>query len=193
MDGFKKFAAVLLAIIALGSAPTRADTTSAVAPDSATQSASQENYVLGPTDKLRIKVFGEEALSGEYLIGQDGNLSLPLIGNIKAGGLTPFQLQEELAAAYKNGYLKDPKITAEVISARPFFIMGEVRNPGQYPFVSGLTVLNAVATAGGYTYRAQNDTVFIRHANEVNENKYVLTPTTQVLPGDTIRIAERWF
>lgn len=152
-----------------------------------------EHYVLGPTDKLRVTVFGEEALSGDYIIGSDGRLSLPLVGNITAIGLTVSQLQDAISAAYKNGYVKDPKVTAEVISARPFFIMGEVKTPGQYPFVAGLTALNAVATAGGFTYRAKTNVVFIRHTNQVDEDKVELLPTTQVLPGDTIRIEERWF
>jgi polysaccharide export outer membrane protein len=196
--GLGRFAATLLACVVLTTTPMRAEPVPAAAATAPSGSPAvpvigPENYVLGPTDKLRINVYGEEALSGEYLISQDGKLSLPLVGNVKAAGLTVIQLQDEISAAYKNGYLKDPKVSAEVISARPFYIMGEVRNPGQYPFVAGLTVLSAVATAGGYTYRAETDVVYIRHANESDENKYDLSQTTQVLPGDTVRIAERWF
>jgi protein involved in polysaccharide export with SLBB domain len=184
------------AMMVMGARPSLADASSVVDATSAVASAPSnpgERYVLGPTDKLRVTVFGEDALSGEYIIGSDGRLSLPLVGNVKAVGLTVGQLQEEITSAYQNGYVKDPKVTAEVISARPFFIMGEVKTPGQYPFVAGLTALNAVATAGGFTYRAKTDVVYIRHANEVGDDKVDLTPTTQVLPGDTIRIEERWF
>jgi len=191
-------AAVLFAaLMAIGTRPGLAGATAV--PEAKTVVAAPapsnpgEHYVLGPTDKLRVTVFGEEALSGEYIIGSDGRLSLPLVGNVTAVGLTVSQLQDEITSAYKKGYVKDPKVTAEVISARPFFIMGEVKSPGQYPFVAGLTALNAVATAGGFTYRAKTDVVFIRHTNEIDESKVDLMPTTQVLPGDTIRIEERWF
>ena len=182
------FAVAMAATAALATPPSAPEPLAAGA-----AAGDNEHYVLGPTDKLRITVYGEESLSGEFIIGSDGRVSLPLVGNVKAAGLTVAQLQDEISVAYKNGYVKDPKVSAEVISARPFFIMGEVKTPGQYPFVPGLTALNAVATAGGFTYRAKTDVVFIRHANEVDENKVALTPTTQVQPGDTIRIDERWF
>jgi polysaccharide export outer membrane protein len=192
------FVAILFAALMLsGAHPSLADAATVPEPKADTVAPPPgnpgEHYVLGPTDKLRVTVFGEDALSGEYIVGSDGRLSLPLVGNVTAAGLTVGQLQDEITSAYKGGYVKDPKVTAEVISARPFFIMGEVKNPGQYPFVAGLTALNAVATAGGFTYRAKTNVVFIRHANQVDEIKADLTPTTQVLPGDTIRIEERWF
>jgi len=196
-----RFAAFLFALLFLtgahpgwanpsASPETTAESAATLAP---APSIADDRYVLGPTDKLRLTVFGEDSLSGEYMIGSDGRISLPLIGNIKAAGLTVSQLQDEITTAYKNGYVKDPKISAEVISARPFFILGEVKTPGQYPFVAGLTALNAVATAGGFTYRARTGVVYIRHTNELKEREVNLTPTTPVMPGDTIRIAERWF
>jgi|SRR5581483_6091525 len=157
-------------------------------------SFSMDNYILGPNDKVKISVYGETGLTGEYVISSDGKISLPLVGNVGASGKTVKQFQDELVTAYRDGgYLKDPKITAEVVSARPFFILGEVKIPGQYPCLNGMTVMNAVATAGGFTYRAENDTVFIRHPGEAQEHKEKLTDTTPVFPGDTIRIDERWF
>lgn len=169
------------------SAPTPAMDTSANA-------FSMENYILGPNDKVKISVYGEAGLTGEYVISSDGKISLPLVGNVSASNKTVKQFQDELVIAYRDGgYLKDPKITAEVVSARPFFILGEVKIPGQYPCLNGMTVMNAVATAGGFTYRAQNDTVFIRHPGEATEHKEKLSDTTPVFPGDTIRIDERWF
>lgn len=157
-------------------------------------SFSMDNYILGPNDKVKISVYGETGLTGEYVISSDGKISLPLVGNVNASGKTVKQFQDELVVAYRDGgYLKDPKITAEVVSARPFFILGEVKIPGQYPCLNGMTVMNAVATAGGFTYRAENDTVFIRHPGEAQEHKEKLTDTTPVFPGDTIRIDERWF
>jgi len=170
--------------------------TSAPAPamDTSATGFSMENYILGPNDKVKISVYGEAGLTGEYVISSDGKISLPLVGNVSASNKTVKQFQDELVIAYRDGgYLKDPKITAEVVSARPFFILGEVKIPGQYPCLNGMTVMNAVATAGGFTYRAQNDTVFIRHPGEATEHKEKLSDTTPVFPGDTIRIDERWF
>jgi protein involved in polysaccharide export with SLBB domain len=155
---------------------------------------SMDNYVLGPNDKIKISVYGEEGLTGEYVISSDGKVSLPLVGNVNAAGKTVKQFQDQLATSYLDGgYLKDPKIAAEVVSARPFFILGEVKIPGQYPCLNGMTVMNAVATAGGFTYRAASDEVFIRHTGDAQEQKQKLTDTTPVFPGDTIRIEERWF
>lgn len=170
--------------------------TSAPAPamDTSAHAFSMENYILGPNDKVKISVYGEAGLTGEYVISSDGKISLPLVGNVSAANKTVKQFQDELVIAYRDGgYLKDPKITAEVVSARPFFILGEVKIPGQYPCLNGMTVMNAVATAGGFTYRAENDTVFIRHPGDATEHKEKLSDTTPVFPGDTIRIDERWF
>jgi protein involved in polysaccharide export with SLBB domain len=162
--------------------------------DTSATTFSMDNYILGPNDKVKISVYAEAGLTGEYVISSDGKISLPLVGNVNAAGKSVKQFQDDLVAAYRDGgYLKDPKITAEVVSARPFFILGEVKIPGQYPCLNGMTVMNAVATAGGFTYRAQNDTVFIRHPGEAAEHKEKLSDTTPVFPGDTIRIDERWF
>jgi polysaccharide export outer membrane protein len=162
--------------------------------DTSASTFSMDNYILGPNDKVKISVYGEAGLTGEYVISADGKISLPLVGNVNASGKSVKQFQDELVVAYRDGgYLRDPKITAEVVSARPFFILGEVKIPGQYPCLNGMTVMNAVATAGGFTYRAENDTVYIRHPGETQEHKEKLTETTPVFPGDTIRIDERWF
>jgi protein involved in polysaccharide export with SLBB domain len=152
-----------------------------------------DNYVLAAGDKMKISVYGEEGLTGEYIVSSDGRISLPLVGNVRAAGLTVHQFQDSLVKSYQDGFLKDPKITAEVEVARPFFILGEVKSPGQYPCLNGLTVTNAIATAGGFTYRAVTDEVMIRHANQDKEAKVPLTNTTPVFPGDTIRVEERWF
>lgn len=169
----------------------------AAAPASADQPVttgfSIDSYVLAAGDKMKISVYGEEGLTGEYIVSADGRISLPLVGNVTAAGLTVRQFQDSLIKAYQDGFLKDPKITAEVEIARPFFILGEVKSPGQYPCLNGLTVTNAIATAGGFTYRAVIDEVMIRHANQDKEAKIPLTNTTPVLPGDTIRVEERWF
>jgi protein involved in polysaccharide export with SLBB domain len=150
-------------------------------------------YVLGSGDKVRITVFGEDTLSGEYLVPGEGNIAFPLIGGVRASGLTVDQLQKEIETKLRAGYLKDPRVSIEVLNYRPFYILGEVMKPGEYPYTNGLTVLNAVATANGFTYRADTRKVYIRRANGPNEVQYPLKTTTPVAPGDTIRIGERFF
>ena len=158
-------------------------------------SASTEaDYTLGAGDKVRIIVFGEKDLTGEFDVpGAPGTIAFPLIGDVQAGGLTVAQLQVELETKLKDGYLKDPRVSIEVLNYRPFYILGEVTKPGEYPYTNGLTVLNAVATANGFTYRADTKRVRIRRANEPTEHEYPLTGATPVSPGDTLRIMERFF
>lgn len=150
-------------------------------------------YHLGADDKIRVITFGEEALSGEFLIGGSGKVSMPLVGEVQAAGMTVSEFQTEVETALKAGYLKDPKVSVEVLTYRPFYILGEVQKPGEYPYSNGLTVLNAVATANGFTYRANTKRVFIKRSDTNQEEEYPLTSLTPVAPGDTIRIAERFF
>ncbi len=150
-------------------------------------------YRLGPADKIRVNVFGEEALTGEFLVGSSGKISLPLIGEVQAQGLTIAELQEQIAVALRQGYINEPRVNAEVLNYRPFYILGEVNTPGEYPYTANLTVLNAVATAGGFTYRADTRRVYIKRADVNGEQTFPLTTATQVAPGDTIRIGERFF
>ncbi|MGH1421772.1 MAG: polysaccharide biosynthesis/export family protein [Hyphomonas sp.] len=150
-------------------------------------------YALGTGDRLRINVFGEDDLSGEFVIDNTGTISLPLIGEVKATGLSTSQLQVSIADALADGYLLEPRVSAEVINFRPFYILGEVRTPGEYPYSANLTVQNAVAAAGGFDYRADKRVVFIKNAESSTEVKYILDANTLVQPGDTIRIDERTF
>jgi protein involved in polysaccharide export with SLBB domain len=151
------------------------------------------DYKLGVADKVRMIVFNEPTLTGEYVVNSNGSLAVPLIGDVKAVGRTTADLQTEIETRFKAGYLRDPHVSIEILTFRPFYILGEVQKPGQYPFSSGLTVLNAVATAEGFTYRADKHHVYIRSAGEPAEHKYRLTSTTPVQPGDTIRLGERYF
>lgn len=152
-----------------------------------------EDYRLGVADKVRVTVFGEEALTGEFLVGGNGKISLPLIGETQASGLTIGEFQEEVATALRDGFITEPRVSAEVLNYRPFYILGEVESPGTYPYTTNLTVLNAVATAGGFTYRADNRRVFIKRADADREVEVPLTTSSRVAPGDTIRIRERLF
>ena len=150
-------------------------------------------YHLGADDKIRVITFGEESLSGEFMISGSGKVAMPLIGEVQAAGLTVSEFQQKVEGALKEGYLKDPRVSVEVLTYRPFYILGEVQKPGEYPYSNGLTVLNAVATANGFTYRANTKRVFIKRADSTAEEKYPLNSQTPVAPGDTIRIAERYF
>ncbi|RZJ94300.1 MAG: polysaccharide export protein [Brevundimonas sp.] len=152
-----------------------------------------EDYRLGASDKVRVPVFGEEALTGEFIVGANGKLSLPLIGETQAAGMTIGQFQTEIANALSQGFLNEPRVSVEVLNYRPFYILGEVNQPGTYPYTNNLTVLNAVATAGGFTYRANINRVFIKRGDGDGEIEYPLTTATRVAPGDTIRIGERLF
>ncbi len=149
-------------------------------------------YRLGPGDQLRITVFNEAELTGQYVVGSQGTISYPLVGTVQASGLTLAEFSQALQEAL-GAYIRQPNVSVEVANYRPFFILGEVQRPGTYPYSANLTVLNAVATAGGFTYRANQGRVYIRHANEAQERVYELTIATPVLPGDTIRIGERLF
>ena len=151
------------------------------------------SFKLGPGDRIRITTYGERDLSGEFVVGSDGRLSFPLIGDIQADGQTVRELQAVIAAKLSGRYVKSPRISAEVLSYRPYYILGEVNKPGKYVFTTNLTIYNAVATAEGFTYRANKHVVFVKHPAEDKEEKLRLDANTRVQPGDTIRIAERFF
>jgi polysaccharide export outer membrane protein len=120
-------------------------------------------------------------------------VDIPLVGQVKAKGLTTVEFGHAVEDALRDGFLKDPKVSIEVMNYRPFYILGEVTKPGEYPYSNGLTVLNAVATANGFTYRADTHHVFIKRANDPVERQVELNTLTTVEPGDTIRIKERYF
>ena len=157
------------------------------------QTAATTSPNLQPGEKIRVTVFGEDRLSGEYEIDPAGFVSLPLAGTVKAAGLSKPQLEQELAKKFRGQYLRDPKVTVDVASFRPFYILGEVSKPGEYPFKSGLNIMSAIALAGGSTYRGSRSTILIQHIGEPGFREYPLSPTIPVLPGDLIRLPERYF
>ena len=129
------------------------------------------SYRLGSGDRVRIMIYREDDLSGEFEVDGSGAISLPLVGEVKAAGLNLREFEETVADAYRDGYLVDPRVSVEVLNYRPFYILGEVKNPGKYPYVSGITVLNAVAMAGGFTYRAREGKAEILRAGEKEASK----------------------
>src|SRR5687767_9352359 len=151
------------------------------------------DYALGSGDRLRVIVFGEDDLGGEYVVDGSGFVRLPLIGQLKASGLSLSEFEQQMTTALQGQYLKNPRISIEVMNFRPFYILGEVNMPGEYPFVSEMSVLNAVAKAGGYTYRANTSNVYIRRNGATKEQAAPADHTTKIAPGDIIRIRERFF
>jgi len=145
-------------------------------------------------DRVKITVYGEEALTGEYDINPSGNVSMPLIGAIRAAGRTQADFARDVANRYRRGgLLQDPNVTVAVVQYQPFYILGEATRPGEYPFRSGLSVHAAVAMAGGFTYRASKSIVLIRHTGEEVWKEYPLTEPVLIAPGDLIRVPERYF
>lgn len=154
--------------------------------------ASEDDYRLGAEDKVKINVYGEADLSGEFVVDSSGVLSAPFIGQMPAKGLTLREFEAAYAKKLKDAeILLDPKVSAEVTTFRPIYVLGEVKKPGQYAYVSGMTVQKAVALAEGYTYRASESRVEVTRGSR--KFSVTVTPETRVLPGDEIRIPERFF
>jgi polysaccharide export outer membrane protein len=169
-------------------ANTFAQQTQTVTPASAAAS-----YVLGPNDRVRLKVYGEADITGEYEVDNNGNVSIPLAGHIRAAGLTTRQLERSIASALSKGIVRDPRVNVEVALYRPYYILGEVKKGGEYPYRLGLTVMDAVASAGGFTYRANENKVYLRRSGAGAEEVYALDAPVPIFPGDNIRIPERYF
>jgi polysaccharide export outer membrane protein len=156
--------------------------------------AAEMPYTLDASDRVRITVFNEPALSGFFSISDSGNLSFPLIGDIVAKNMSLEDLQvavhDRLAAG---GYVKDARVSVDLVAYRPYYILGEVNRPGQYPYAAGLKLQQAIAAAGGYTYRANRGTAFIQRGNDATEQRVKIKgPPQQIRAGDTIRIGERY-
>ncbi|HIV77228.1 MAG TPA: polysaccharide export protein [Candidatus Sphingomonas excrementigallinarum] len=151
------------------------------------------DYKLGVADKVRIIVFNEDTLSGEFTVSDSGVLSLPLIGDVKAIGRTPREVIKDIETKLADGYLRQPRVSMDVLTYRPFYILGEVSKPGEYPYSNGLSALNAVARAEGFTYRANKKKIFIKRFGETAEREYKLDSGVTIYPGDTVRVGERYF
>ena len=179
-------AVVVTALALSGCMQTSASVTTSYAPV-------DEPYRLDAGDRLRVVVFGQEGLTNTYAVGASGAITMPLIGSVPARGLTPAELAAAITARLKKGYLREPYVAAEVETYRPFFILGEVAAPGQYPFVPNMTVESAVAIAGVFTPRAERKAIKLTRVNEGGAAQAIVPPGTFLKPGDTIAVAERWF
>jgi polysaccharide export outer membrane protein len=156
--------------------------------------AQSDTYLLSPGDKLKVTVFNEPDLTGEFQINHAGDVAFPLIGSIPAAGLSVAEFQNQLLRRLRNGYVRNARVSIEIASYRPFNVFGEVRNAGQYPFRPGLTVQDAIAMAGGFTYRANSRTAYVRRASANAETTVQLDgPRVSIFPGDDVRVPERYF
>jgi polysaccharide export outer membrane protein len=150
-------------------------------------------YRLDAGDKLRVVVYGQEGLTNTYAIDAGGAITMPLIGSVPARGRTPAELASAIAGRLRSGYIRDPSVAVEIESYRPFFILGEVAAPGQYPYVPNMSVESAVAIAGGFSPRARRDRVILTHTDASGSSRYVAPLGTPLGPGDTVFVSERWF
>src|SRR6185437_2414925 len=175
--------------------PPRVSAPQPAAPSGAYASVSpyEQPYTLDAGDKLRIVVFGQDGISNAYIVDASGNVNLPLVGTVPARGATTGQLSQRIAERLKQGYVREPHVTVEVETYRPFFILGEVTTPGQYPYVADMTVEKAIAIAGGFAPRASKGNVEITRNVPGQQFKGQVPLTYPMRPGDTVVVKERWF
>ncbi|MHA1112889.1 MAG: polysaccharide biosynthesis/export family protein [Alphaproteobacteria bacterium] len=159
----------------------------------ATGAQDLKEYRLGPGDKLGVKVFGHDDLSGEFVVDGTGQIAMPLIGRVTATNQTLQELQDNLTAILDRDFIVDPRVSIEVLNYRPFFILGQVKKPGSYAYVNGLDVRQAVALAGGYTRRAKTSTVTVIRRSPDGNTTLRAWPDSPILPGDTIEVKRRFF
>jgi polysaccharide export outer membrane protein len=150
-------------------------------------------YRLDAGDRLRVVVYGQEGLTNTYAIDAGGSITMPLIGAVPARGRTPAGLAAEISAKLRGGYIREPSVAVEIEAYRPFFILGEVAAPGQYPYVPSMSVESAVAIAGGFSPRALRDRVTLTRTDGSGSMRNVVPLGTALSPGDTVLVGERWF
>ena len=179
--------ATVIALAACDTTPDASEGTTAALPGTS-------SYVLAPGDKLKIKVFDEPDLTGEFQIDGNGNIAFPLVGDIQAGGFALDVFRTNLIEHLRNGYVRQPRVTIDILNYRPINIIGEVKNAGQYPYRPGISAQDAAAIAGGYTYRANESTLYIQRGFDqkpitvdLDEGRFL------IMPGDTIKVPERFF
>ncbi len=150
-------------------------------------------YRIGAGDRLAIRVMGQPELTGVYVVDPDGNISMPLINTVPVAGLSMKELERVITQRLRNGFLRDPSVSVQPLELRPFYILGEVRQAGRFPYQPGMTVANAIAMASGFTERADTGTVLITRRTAEGTKTYKTPVTTQIYPGDIIYVRERWF
>jgi polysaccharide export outer membrane protein len=193
-------AGAVAGVLALGACGDR-DTTPIVPDTSGGQALSlapngavaTADYKLGPNDRTRIIVYGQPSLTGEFVLDGNGVLAFPLIGNVDARGMTPSQLQAAITQRLDKDWVRNPSVSVEVSTRRPFYVVGEVQKPGSYPYVTDMNVLNAIATAGGETYRANMHDFWIKRKQNGRVVRVEANQESTLQPGDTVVVRERYF
>ncbi len=193
-------AAVVATLLAAG-ACSDGDSTPIVAENSGGQAlslapsrgANSSDYRLGPNDRTRIIVYGQPTLTGEFMLDGNGVLAYPLIGNVDAKGMTPSELQTTIAQRLDKDWVHNPSVSVEVSTRRPFYVVGEVQKPGSYSYVTDMSVLNAIATAGGQTYRANMTMFYVKRKVDGRVVRIQATQESMLQPGDTVVVRERYF
>lgn len=165
----------------------------ASSPHSAAAVAVDYVYKLGRGDKVKIAVFGEEQLTGDFALNGNGEISFPLLGLVKAEGRSVEELRAEIQDRLGREYIRNPRVTIDIANYRSVFVLGEVAQPGEFAYAERLTVYALVAKAGGFTYRANQKRAYIRHDGSPGETEYIVSSATAVQPGDTVRIGQRIF
>ena len=156
--------------------------------------ANHDTYRLGSGDQIRIITYGDDQLTGEFRVDDQGRIALPLLGTIKAAGLTPDELGGAVAGGLKSKkLLRDPSVSVEVLAFRPVFVLGEVAKPGQYPYQPGMTMLTTIAVAGGFTYRGVQDYASVVRTTNGKAVEGKVTPRSFIAPGDVVYVYERRF
>ena len=150
-------------------------------------------YRVGAGDRLTVRVAGEPELTADYVVDASGSISMPYVQTVNVAGMTSSQIETLIADRLRRGYLRDPKVSAQVTTLRPFYILGEVNTAGSFAYQPGITVQNAIAIAGGYGTRADQNKVLITRKTAEGTNTYKVPVTTQIYPGDIIYVRERWF
>ncbi len=148
---------------------------------------------LGPGDRLHVTVYGQDLMTNDYMVDRDGSIALPLAGRIQVGGMVTSDAEAAIRKKLAKGIVVDPNVTVDVIQYRPIYVIGEVNKPGAYDYTSNIVMINAVALAGGFTYRAGKDGVTVLRGSEANEQRYHATQTTALQPGDVVVVPERFF
>jgi polysaccharide export outer membrane protein len=196
VSGFFNLMTLCLLVVAGCARVPRATVAVPVAPPPVAAYAPVESegpYRLGSGDRLRIVVFGQEGLTNIYAVDPNGSVTMPLIGSVRARGLTANELAQSIAGRLRQGYIREPHVAVEIELYRPFFILGEVANPGQYPYVANMTIETAVAIAGGYSPRAYKYRIKLTRNIDGEIVRGLVPPAYPVRPGDTINVTERWF
>lgn len=183
----KSFAVLMIAMLVLSGCASR-DYRATYLQDQADQP-----YTLASGDRLRIIVYGQDSLSNTYAVDGAGRISMPLIGFVDAQGLTIGQVEKLVESRLRNGFLREPRVAVEVVAYRPFFVLGEITTAGQYPYINGMTVQNAIAVAGGFTPRAAKSSVDLTRTIDGVPMTATVTMTDRIRPGDTVTVRERFF